>query len=342
MTRTYSGWMAVGLSCSVLFVLGEPTSGPRSASAQESDLDGLMERVVSTRDDNWARMRQYVLEERETLRVLGPDGSPIYGFERDYAWFIRQGLFVRSPLRANGITIGESERLAFEEDWMRRERQRLADEKAADTPEQAADAGFDPTVAEPEPTPTPRDAVDRDQANTLDAVLDQAMQPRFVTAAYFLEFEFDPGQYALVGRETLDGHEVLRVEYYPTKLFDEGRTKPNRRVREHEIEVQRQLNKTTVVTLWVDPKAEQIRRYRADGFDWSFLPGSSIVQFEEIHGSMDMSEAFPGVWLPDAIEMRFGLVTALGRFGGRYEVRYHDYRLAEVTSTIRPAGPEPR
>ncbi len=97
-----------------------------------------------------------------------------------------------------------------------------------------------------------------------------------------------------------------------------------------------------MVTLWVDPKAEQIRRYRADGFDWSFLPGSSIVQFEEIHGSMDMSEAFPGVWLPDAIEMRFGLVTALGKFGGRYEVRYHDYRLAEVTSTIRPAGPEPR
>ncbi len=229
MTRIYSGWMAVGLSCSVLFVLGGPTSGPLSASAQDSDLDRLMERVVSTRDDNWARMRQYVLEERETLRVLGPAGSPIYGFERDYAWFIRQGLFVRSPLRANGITIGESERLAFEEGWMRRERQRLADEKAADTPEQAADAGGDPTEAEPELASTLRDAVDRDQATTLDAVLDQAMQPRFVTAAYFLEFEFDPGQYALVGREILDGHEVLRVEYYPTKLFDEGRTKPNRR-----------------------------------------------------------------------------------------------------------------
>ncbi len=92
-----------------------------------------------------------------------------------------------------------------------------------------------------------------------------------------------------------------------------------------------------MVTLWIDPVAEQIRRYRVDGLDWSFLPGRSLVRVEEVHASMNMREAFPNVWLPDTIEMRFGLAVAVGDVTARYEVRYHDYRLADVTSTIRPA-----
>lgn len=292
---------------------------PLDLSAQASDLDQLMERVVSTRDDNWARMRQYVLDERETLRVIGPSGAPIYGFERDYSWFIREGFFIRSPLRADGVTIDEAERRSYETEWIRRERERLADEQA--------------TVADE------RGEQDREPASpqaALDAVLDPSLQPRFVSAAYFLELEFDPGQYAFVGRETLDGHEVLRIEYYPTRLFEEGRTKPNRRVSEREKEIEARLNKATVVTLWVDPEVEQIRRYRAENLDWSFLPGRSLVRVDEIVASMSMQEAFPGVWLPDAIEMRFGLAFAFGDVTGQYRVQYHDYRLADVTTTIRP------
>ena len=56
----------------------------------------------------------------------------------------------------------------------------------------------------------------------------EALEPGFVSAAYFLRFKFDPGQYALAGREQLEGRDVLRIEYYPTKLFNEGRTRPNR------------------------------------------------------------------------------------------------------------------
>jgi hypothetical protein len=34
-----------------------------------------------------------------------------------------------------------------------------------------------------------------------------------------MQFKFDPGNYYLAGRETLDGRNVLRIEYYPKKLF---------------------------------------------------------------------------------------------------------------------------
>lgn len=293
-----------------LLILGL-SPAPRTLSAQTTDLDRLMERVVSKRDDSWAQMQQYVLDERETLRIVGPAGAPLYGFARDYTWFIRDDFFIRSPLRADGVTVPEAERVEYEADWIRRERRRLDEQR-----EEAAQSD-DPTVA-------------------LDAVLDQSLQPRFVSAAYFLELDFDPGQYAFVGRETLGGVEVLRIEYYPTRLFDEGRTRPNRQARERDAEVEAKLNKATLVTLWVDPFTEQVRRYQVEGLDWSFLPGRSLVRVEQVEAAMSMQEAFPGVWLPDTIEMEFGLSFAFGNVSARYGVRYHDYRLADVTSTIRP------
>ena len=196
-------------------ILASPTLDRTVVWAQTSDLDRLLQRVVSKADDNWTRLRQYVLDEHGTLRVTGPSNTPIYGFTRDYTWFITDGIFVRSPLRADGVTIGESERVEYEASWMKRERRRMAEEQAHD-----ADADTDTA-------PDAGETVEQDAETTIGAVLDQSLQPRFVSVAYFLEFEFDVGQYAPVGREALDGHEVLRVEYYPTKLFNEGRTRPD-------------------------------------------------------------------------------------------------------------------
>src|SRR5204862_4313071 len=53
----------------------------------------------------------------------------------------------------------------------------------------------------------------------VDGLLKQTRQPQFISSAYFLRFKFEEGKYALVGRETLDGHETLRIEYYPARLF---------------------------------------------------------------------------------------------------------------------------
>jgi hypothetical protein len=53
----------------------------------------------------------------------------------------------------------------------------------------------------------------------VEAIIKQTAQPQFIDSAYFMEFRFDGGQYALAGKEQFEGHDVLRIEYYPTKLF---------------------------------------------------------------------------------------------------------------------------
>ena len=123
-------------------------AGLTSASHPANDLDALMARVLSRRDDNWKKLQQYVLDEREAFDLRGPGGAPLYGFQRDYTWFPRDGVFVRSPLRVNGATLGEADRLKAEASWIRRERrrdQRRREREAAD-PDRDASA---PSTATP-------------------------------------------------------------------------------------------------------------------------------------------------------------------------------------------------
>lgn len=287
----------------------------------QSDLDAFMERVLASRDQNWKKMQQYVLEEDERLDITALDGRRVYGFDREYTWFIRDGRFIRSPLKFDGVAISEPERTAYEERWLRRERRR--EERAARMRQGQEDA-----EATNEITVSP-EGVEMDIASG-------SLEPRFVSAAYFLKFKFDPGQYALAGREQWNGREVLKVEYYPSKLFMEGRTRPNRRVRERDRSVERKMNKVSLVTLWIDPRQHQILQYTFDNMGLDFLPGRSIVRIDEMSASMKMSEPFPDVWLPNTIAMTFGMSTALGALRAEYDVTYRDYRLASVTTKIRP------
>jgi len=296
-----------------------------TASAQ-SDLDAFMGTVLARRDDNWKKMQQYILDEEERLQITGPDGSRLYGFGRDYTWFIRHGVFVRSPIKFNGVGIAEADRAQAERRWIARERAR---EKRA----QERAASGDTSTGERSVTVSPQGIeVSSDSAD----VLAQTLEPRFVSAAYFLRFKFDPGHYALAGREQLDGRDVLRIEYYPSKLFTDGRSRPNRRVRERDDQVEEKMNKVSLVTLWIDAKAHQILQYTFDNIDMDFLPGRSLVRMDEMKASMKMIEPFPGIWLPGTIEMRFGLMMAIGPLTASYDTRYQGYRVAEITSKIRP------
>ena len=40
--------------------------------------------------------------------MRGPARIPLWGERRDYTWYIRDGFFVRSPVKVNGVTIGEA------------------------------------------------------------------------------------------------------------------------------------------------------------------------------------------------------------------------------------------
>lgn len=299
------------------------TIGTPGLEAQ-SDLDAFMERVLARRDENWKKLQQYILDEREHFRVTGPDGSRIYGYDRRYTWFIREGMFIRSPLVFDGVTIGESARAHYEADWVQRERARERRQR-----ERARADGERPPLPDDSPAEG-SDAV----APPVDSVLRGSLEPRFVSAAYFLRFKFDPGHYALAGRERLNDRDVLKIEYYPSKLFTEGRSRPNRRVRERDDQIEEKMNKVSLVTLWIDPGEHQILQYTFDNIDMDFLPARSLVRVDEMKASMKMAQPFPGVWLPASIDMDFGLTLAIGWVSARYQVQYQDYRLAEVKARI--------
>ena len=282
-----------------------------------------MGRVLARRDENWKKLQQYVLDEEERLQVFGPGGIRLYGFLREYTWFIRQGYFIRSPVRFDGVRISEEERTREETQWIEREKSR---ERRAQ--ERAKERGEEPAKPEDVPaTPDPNVPVD---------VLRNSLEPRFVSMAYFLRFKFEPGHYALAGRERLNDRDVLRIEYYPAELFNEGRARPNKRARDRDDQIEEKMNKVSLITMWIDPKEHQIVQYTFDNIDMDFLPGRSLVRVDEMKASMKMLQPFPNVWLPGTIDMRFLVTTAMGSIEASYEVEYQDYRLAEVTTRIKP------
>ena len=114
-----------------------------AALVAQSDLDALMQRVLARRDENWKKLQQYVLEEREVMEVTALDGRRVYGFKREYQWFPRQGFFIKSPLTSDGVKIGEAERRRQEARWLAREqfREKRRAEIAAGKEPAAADEG---------------------------------------------------------------------------------------------------------------------------------------------------------------------------------------------------------
>jgi hypothetical protein len=311
-------------------------TAPARPLAQDSDLDAFMARVIARRDENWKKLQQYILDEREHLRITGPGGARIYGFDRDYTWFIREGYFVRSPLKADGVSVGEPERTAYERSWLERERRR--ERRAVEREKQGGEVSIGSQGLLVDVPPQQPAAKSEEPPATVQDVLKQSTEPQFVALAYVLRFKFDPGHYALAGRERLGDRDVLRIEYYPSKLFSEGRTRPGRNARDRDPQIQEKMNKVSLVTLWIDPVEHQILQYTFENIDMDFMPGRSFVRLDGVKASMKMSQAFPSIWLPNQLEVSFGMTLAIGSVELKYETEYHDYRLAEVTSKIKP-GP---
>ncbi|HEY7474704.1 MAG TPA: hypothetical protein VH679_06810, partial [Vicinamibacterales bacterium] len=98
---------ALALCVAGLVAASAPVSSAPAGMTGQSDLDAFMQKVVARRDENWKKLQQYVLDETELVQVRGPSQLPIWGDKREYTWFIKDGYFVRSPLKANGVTISE-------------------------------------------------------------------------------------------------------------------------------------------------------------------------------------------------------------------------------------------
>jgi hypothetical protein len=310
-------------------VLALVLSMAQLAAPATNDLDAFMRQVLATRDDNWKKLQQYVLDEKEAIDLRGPGKVPLWGDRREYTWYIRNGFFVRSPLQFNGVAIGEADRRRYEADFLRREQER---DKRRGRGNQAASAG---DAAAP-PAAAPSDA-----ARDVDGLLRQTREPQFISSAYFLRFRFEEGKYALVGREALDGRDVLRIEYYPARLFTGTDRRRNGRGADkngedkaYDAEFRRLMNKVSLVTLWVEPDAHQIVKYTFDNIAFDFLPAQWLVHVDDLHASMTMSQPFPDVWLPRSLEFMAAMTLAVGQFDLHYGLDYQDYRKADVTSKV--------
>ena len=300
----------------------------RVVAAAQSDLDAFMQQVLAHRDDNWKKLQQYILDEHEAIELRGPTHTPLWGERRDYTWYLRDGFFVRSPVRFNGVAIGDAERRKYEDNYFRRAQER--DRRAA--------GGLSSAVGSAAPAP------DEPAVDSLDSLIRQTRQPEFISSANFLRFKFDEGHYALVGPETLDGRQVLRIEYYPTLLFSDqrnrssggGRGRGRQPQPDEDAQLRVLMNKAALVTLWVDQSSQQISKFTFDNITPNFVPSNWLGQITDAHASMTMGQPFPGVWLPHGLEMRITLTLALGDIDLRYSLDYTDYRAAETHSTLVP------
>lgn len=300
-----------------------------------------MEKVLARRDDNWKKLQQYVLEEKERFDVTGPGGFPLWGMRREYTWFIRDGIFVRSPLEADGVKLSEGDRKKAEDEWIKRERTREANAKRR-AERQAKGLPPEPKSAEVSISNkgvSVSTSDDKDPGvpitNTED-MLKQMREPQFVSSAYFLKFKFESGHYALAGRDRIGDVQALKIEYYPQDgMFKDGRSKPDKKVKDKDDRIEEKMNKVSMITLWIDPKTYQILQYVFDDIDMDFFPGRSLVRVDDLKATMQMAQAFPNIWLPKGIEMHFGMVLAVGAVDATYKVDYLNYKEAAVTYKIK-------
>jgi hypothetical protein len=336
----------VALACAALRAAPPPP---------QADLDDFMRQVLASRDENWKKLQQYILEESERIDVRGPSATPIWGERREYSWFIRDGFFVRSPLSVNGVTISEAERRTAEDDYLRHAKAR---DRRAGGPGRAASPPAAPSAAAPPSSPPPATppssppltATPPVPPTDVSGLLAERRPPEFIEAAYFLRFRFDEGTYAFVGRESIDGEDVLRIEYYPAHLFSHDATKQARsrqngtETRDEDLDaaVERMMNKVSLVTLWVEPKTHQIVKYTFDNVNFNFLPAAWLVRVTDGRASMTMSHTFKNVWLPKNVDMVFGAMIAIGSFDASYHLDFHDYKEATTTGRIKLGPEEPR
>ena len=353
MRRQLSLCLAAALA---LLSPGAQAQGPAAAT----DLDRFMATALQRRDIDKKTLSDYVLDEVETAELLGPGRVPIVRMRREYTWFVRDGFHIRSPLKFDGVPIPESERRAYEERWLRSEESRRKFRTKRE--EKRAEEGKGPAMGAP-----------------------SINEPRFVAESYFLDFKFEPGNYYLAGKERVDGHDVLKIDYLPTKLFNEGpdesdedalirsdeqkdkesktadkasqETKPDDKKsgekkadekkkdekprkqesdkeKKLEEDIDRKMNKSSQVTLWVDPATHQIVKYTFDNVWIDFLPAAWLVRVDDLKASMEMGQPFPGVWLPRNMMMHGGVTFALGPVEVTYRRDFSNYRRADVTSKV--------
>src|SRR4029453_545844 len=167
-------------------------------------------KALQRRDVDRQTLSDYVLDEVEVFEVLGPGRVPYARMKREYTWYVRDGFPVPSPLKYDGVPIPEADRRAYEDRWIKSEEGRREFRTKRDAKRE--EEGKGPALSAP-----------------------SIEEPPFGSESYFLDLKFEPGNYYLAGKETVDGQQVLKIDYIPTKLFDDSKdTKEGEEEKENE------------------------------------------------------------------------------------------------------------
>ena len=183
-----------------------PALRPRRDHARARDRPRpLHGAALLRRDIDSKTLSDYVLDEVEILRGARAGPRPFARMRYEYTWYVRDGVHVRSPVKFNGVPIGETERRAYEDRWVKSEegRRKFRTEREA----KREQAGKGPALSAP-----------------------SINEPRFISESYFMDFKFEPGNYFLAGKETLEGQQVLKIDYLPTEAL-QRRPRRSRRTR---------------------------------------------------------------------------------------------------------------
>ena len=272
---------------------------PRAAR-NDNDIDRFMERVLANRDAApWRRLGDFVLRETWSLELDAPPESRLSSFRRvrEYEWYVRDGTAVRSPVRVDGVGIDDATRRGYEASWLREEERRRA--------------GL-PTGGDTRGTES-RELVDQGDP-----------EPRFVSDFfYFLEWTSEPGEYYVVGRETVAGREVVRIEFYPTGPF----------WAEAGERINRGIVKTSMVTLWIDPEIHQIVQYAFENAGLDFLRFRWLLRADGLQAVMELAPV-RGVWMPARMTLSGRATTALGEYAATFTQEFFDYRQADTGARL--------
>lgn len=322
--------------CLILFAAGNTPAQSQAREGAPNELDAFMEKVLARREVNRQTLKQYILDEEEEFAVFGPGRWPLHRTRREFTWYMRDGIHVRSPLKFNGVSVDQEARDRYERNWLERERRRQKEQAEKRKEKEKAGRGDSDS------------GISIGPGGVEVASPGVPAEPRFVSEAYFMDFKFEPGNYYLAGREQLEGKDVLKIEYYPTHMFDddddekeEGGNKARKneaqqqKEKEFEQQIERRMNKTALITLWVDPSEHQIVKYTFDNIWMDFLPAAWLVRVDDIRASMTMGQPFPGIWLPRGMNIHAGVTLANGSFEAAYARAFSHYREADVKSRIR-------
>ena len=280
---------------------GTTTAHASEHAARDGDeIDRFMERVLAERDAApWRRLGDFVLRETFSFELDVPRGSRLSPFRRvrEYDWYVRDGTAVRSPVRVDGVGIDDATRRGYEASWLRDEERRRAGPGAGD---------------------------DTRGAESREIVDQGGPEPRFVTDFfYFLEWTLEPGEYYFVGRETVAGREVVRIEFYPTGPF----------WREVGERINRGIVKTSMVTLWIDPEIHQIVKYAFENVGLDFLRFRWLLRADGLRAVMELAPV-GGVWMPARMTLSGRATTALGEYAVTLTQEFFDYRQAETGARL--------